>query len=95
MEVLGSLFALAAWVILVVNIPMCAYYTIRLANHRRTDLPRSWHDFWCLNRANLLFFPHLLTDTGKAFQKKGMRAALWILGGAVLAMLAFSLLENT
>ncbi|MEL6951653.1 MAG: hypothetical protein AAGM16_16215 [Pseudomonadota bacterium] len=95
MDVLDSLFGLIAWTILVAYIPICIYYAVRLATQRRMDLPFGWHDFWGLKRAILLFFPHLLTDTGNAFQKRGIRAAMWISGGVALATLAIYLLENS
>lgn len=93
MELVGSILAIAAFAILVVSIPTCVYFTLRLSGHRRTDLRSSWHDFWGLNRANLLFFPSLLTETGKRFQRRGMQAAAWIAVGTTLAVMSFVLLE--
>ncbi|MEL6300832.1 MAG: hypothetical protein AAFV47_06495 [Pseudomonadota bacterium] len=56
MEALSVLVAIISGGILVVSIPMVAFYTIWMAMHRREDAPKSWHDLWGLNSAHLIFF---------------------------------------
>lgn len=94
LAVIGSALAIVAGVLLFVFVPICGWFTIKLSQHRRPDLPFTWHDFWGLNRANLLFFPNFLDDEGKQFQNKAKHAAKRILVGAVLGIASFYLTGN-
>jgi len=86
MAIVGSAFAIAAGILMFVYVPICGYFTIKLSQRRRSDIPFTWHDFWGLNRANLLFFPSFLDDEGKRFQIKAIHAAKRLLVGVVLGI---------
>jgi len=75
LSIVGTVCAIAAGVLVFVYTPICGYFTIKLSQRRRSDVPFTWRDFWGWNRANLLFFPDLLDDEGKQFQLKAINAA--------------------
>ena len=95
-EFVAPLRAVLSMICLVIAIPLlasgaacCAYFTIRLANHRRSELPPSWHTIWGLNHANLLFFPSQLDEVGLKYHAKAKKWGLRMLLGAAVGMLAF------
>lgn len=91
---IGLLMAVAAFIYLVVGVPTLGYFAIRLAYHRRPDIPLSWHDLWGLNRVNLIFFPRLLDDEGNTFRQQAIRSAKRVATGAVLGIAAFYLMRE-
>jgi len=95
-EIVEPLRAVLALICLVTAIPLlasgsacCAYFTIRLANHRRPELPATWHTFWGLNHANLLFFPSQLDEVGLKYHAQAKKWGLRMLLGVVVGLLAF------
>ena len=91
MYLVGAICGLAAFILLVIYVPVCAYFVFRLSQRRREGCPLSWHDAWGWNRASLLFFPALLDDQGKQYQRRAMGAAKAVLLGAMLAIASFYL----
>ena len=88
----GLFMAVAAFIYLVVGLPTLGYCAIRLAYRRLPDIPYSWHDFWGLNRVNLIFFPQFLDDEGRTYRQHAIRSAKRVAIGAVLAIAAFFLM---
>lgn len=94
LQLVGLIFAVAAFISLLFGVPTLAYYLVRLAYRRNPEIPLSWHDLWGLNRVNLLFFPALLDEEGKRYQKIALQAGKRVVIGVLLALAAFYLTRD-
>jgi len=90
-EVFALIFLIVSITYLVIGLPKLGYYTIMLAQRRRLDIGPSWHDMWGLNLANLIFFPSLLDDDGKKYQRLAVGSAARTTVGIVTGIAAFYL----
>lgn len=90
-ELLALVFFIASVAYLVVGGPKLVFFTLRLAARRRPDVGPSWRDMWGLNHANLIFFPSVLDEVGKKYQKLAVAAAAKVIVGVLCGLAAFSL----
>lgn len=86
--VLAPITGLVAFAILLVSLPTCVYFALRLILITREDLPTSWLGGWRLNTLKILFFPRTPNEKTQYFQRMGIRAATWVVCGILLGLLS-------
>jgi hypothetical protein len=88
---LGVVLAVISFVLMLFGTPLLLYYVVRMGNYKR-DKSESWHDFFGLNRYNLIFFPARLDDRGREYRGKALYGAKLLLAGASAGVVAMILL---
>lgn len=88
-ELFTLVFLVASIAYLAIGTPKLIQNTVRLAQRRRADVGPSWRDFWGLNHANLIFFPSVLDEEGKKYQRLAVAAAAKVIVGVVCGIAAF------
>ena len=87
---LGVILAVISFVLMLFGTPLLLYYGVRMGNHKKDD-SESWHDFWGLNRNNLIFFPARLDETGREYRGKALYGAKLLFAGASVGVVAMIL----
>ena len=77
-----------AFVCILFGVPLYLINIVRMTRHAK-KAPHGWHDWWGLNRNNLLFFPAMLDEAGRRYRTlalQGLRIGLVGLIAGIIGM---------